>query len=174
MGRKRGYVNRDGISMKVGVLSDTHMSGPTPEFLQQVEAAFKECEVIFHAGDLTDISVLQVFKDKDVYGVQGNMCMGSCRAVLPRRQVIELAGFKFGLAHGDPYRNQVEDFLIHDFPPVDCLVSGHTHRPVCHELYDVLFMNPGSFTGTGRYGSRGTYGILTVSDTISGQLFEVA
>ena len=159
--------------MKIGVLSDTHMNGPSADFLQKIQVCFKGCDVIFHAGDLTDISVLQVFKDQDVYGVHGNMCMTSSRSVLPRRQVVELAGFKFGLAHGDPYRTQVEDFLIHDFPPVDCIVSGHTHTPVCHELYDVLFMNPGSFTGTGRYGSRGTYGILTVTDSVSGQLYEV-
>lgn len=160
--------------MEIGVLSDTHMGGPTPEFLLKVEEAFARCEVIFHAGDLTDISVLQVFKDKDVYGVHGNMCMSSSRSVLPKRQVIELGGFKFGLAHGDPYRSQVEDYLIHDFPPVDCIISGHTHTPVCHELYDVLFMNPGSFTGTGRHGTRGTYGILSLADSLSGQLFEVA
>ncbi len=160
--------------MKIGVLSDTHLDAPTPVFLKQVETAFAGCDVIFHAGDLTDISVLQVFKNKDVYGVHGNMCMTSSRAVLPKRQVIELGGFSFGLAHGDPYRTQVEDFLIHDFPPVDCLVSGHTHTPVCHNLYDVLFMNPGSFSGTGRYGSRGTYGILTLSGTVTGKLFEVA
>ncbi len=160
--------------MKIGVLSDTHLGAPTPDFLQKVQFCFKDCEVIFHAGDLTDISVLQVFKDKEVYGVHGNMCMPSSRSVLPRRQVIELGGFKFGLAHGDPYRSDVEDHLIHDFPPVDCIVSGHTHNPVCHEMYDVLFMNPGSFTGTGRYGHPGSFGILSVTDRLSGKLYEVA
>ncbi len=160
--------------MKIGVLSDTHLNGATAGFQQKIQVCFKDCGVIFHAGDLTDISVLQVFKDKEVYGVHGNMCMTSSRSVLPKRQVVELAGYRFGLAHGDPYRTQVEDHLIHDFPSVDCIVSGHTHTPVCHEMYDILFMNPGSFTGTGRYGSRGTFGILTVADTLSGQLFEVA
>jgi putative phosphoesterase len=159
--------------MKIGVLSDTHLNSPTPDFLQRIQVCFKECDVIFHAGDLTDISVLQAFKDKEVYGVHGNMCMTSSRSVLPKRQVIELGGFKFGLTHGDPYRTQPEDHLIHDFPPVDCIVSGHTHAPICHMLYDVLFMNPGSFTGTGRYGRSGTYGILTAADTLSGQLFEM-
>jgi putative phosphoesterase len=160
--------------MKIGVLSDTHINSPTPEFLQKIQTCFQDCDVIFHAGDLTDISVLQVFKEKEVYGVHGNMCRTSSRSVLPRRQVIELGGYSFGLSHGDPYRTQVEDHLIHDFPPVSCIVSGHTHTPVCHEMYDVLFMNPGSFTGTGRYGSRGTYGILIADETLSGQLFEVA
>ncbi len=159
--------------MKIGVLSDTHINGPSPGFLQKIQVCFKDCDVIFHAGDLTDISVLQVFKDKEVYGVHGNMCMTSSRSVLPKRQIIELGGFKFGLAHGDPYRSQVEDHLFHDFPQVDCIVSGHTHQPVCHEMYDVLFMNPGSFTSTGHYGSPGTYGILTLAESLSGHLFEV-
>jgi putative phosphoesterase len=160
--------------MKIGVLSDTHINSPTPGFLQKIQFCFHDCDVIFHAGDLTDIAVLQVFKDKEVYGVHGNMCMPSSRSVLPKRQVIELGGYSFGLTHGDPYRTQVEDHLIHDFPPVDCIVSGHTHIPVCHTMYGVLFMNPGSFTSPGRHTSRGTYGILTLGETLSGQLFEVA
>lgn len=159
--------------MKIGVLSDTHISSPTESFLNQTARCFADCQVIFHAGDLTDLSVLSAFKDKDLYAVHGNMCHSSARQNLPSQTVIELAGFRFGLTHGMRYRSNVEENLINDFDQVDCIVSGHTHVPACHRLFDVLFMNPGSFMGTGRYGSPGTYGIIEVSDTLRGRIFEV-
>ncbi len=159
--------------MKIGVLSDTHISSPTASFVDQTTRCFADCQVIFHAGDLTDISVLAAFKNKEVYAVHGNMCQPSSRQNLPTQAVIELGGFRFGLTHGMRYRHNVEEHLIHDFEEVDCIVSGHTHIPVCHRLFGVLFMNPGSFMGTGRYGSSGTYGILKVGDTLSGRILEV-
>lgn len=159
--------------MKIGVLSDTHISAPTRSFLNQTARCFAHCQVIFHAGDLVDLSVLAAFKGKEVYAVHGNMCHSSARQKLPAQTVIELAGFRFGLTHGMLYRQQVEENLYRDFPSVDCIVSGHTHIPVCHQLFGVLFMNPGSFMGTGRFGAAGTYGIIEVGETIRGQILEV-
>ncbi len=159
--------------MKIGVLSDTHISSPSESFLNQTARCFADCQVIFHAGDLTDLSVLSVFKDKELYAVHGNMCQPSSRQNLPSQTVIELGGFRFGLTHGMRYRHNVEENLIHDFDEVDCIVSGHTHIPVCRRLFGVLFMNPGSFMGTGRYGATGTYGILEVGDKIRGRILEV-
>ncbi len=159
--------------MKIGVLSDTHINSPTTGFLSQTARCFADCQVIFHAGDLIDLSVLSAFKDKEVYAVHGNMCQPSSHQNLPTQTVIELGGFRFGLTHGMPYRHSVEENLIHDFDGVDCIVSGHTHIPVCHRLFDVLFMNPGSFMATGRYGASGTYGILEVGDSLTGRILEV-
>lgn len=159
--------------MKIGVLSDTHISSPTEIFVAQTARCFADCQVIFHAGDLTDLSILSVFKDKELYAVHGNMCQPSSHQNLPTQTVIELAGFRFGLTHGMRYRHNVEENLINDFDEVDCIVSGHTHIPVCHRLFDVLFMNPGSFMGTGRYGAPGTYGILEVGEGLSGRILEV-
>ena len=159
--------------MKIGVLSDTHISAPTGSFLNQTARCFADCQVIFHAGDLTDLSVLAAFKGKEVYGVHGNMCHPSVRQHLPSQTVVDLGGFRFGLTHGMRYRQNVEENLCRDFAQVDCIVSGHTHIPVCHRLFGVLFMNPVSFMGTGRHGSPGTYGILEVGETISGRILEV-
>jgi hypothetical protein len=159
--------------MKIGVLSDTHISSPIESFLKQTARCFVGCQVIFHAGDLTDLSVLSAFKGKELYAVHGNMCQPSARHNLPTQTVIELGGFRFGLTHGMRYRQNVEENLINDFSEVDCIVSGHTHIPVCHRLFGVLFMNPGSFTGTGRHGAPGTYGILEVGDTLRGRILEV-
>ena len=159
--------------MKIGILSDTHLNGPAPWFQRQVEICFADCPVILHAGDLTDISVLQAFKGKEVHGVHGNMCHHSSSSTLPREKVVTIDGFRIGLTHGREYRSQVEENLIHHFDEVDCIVSGHTHQPVCHRLFDILFVNPGSFTGTGRYGAPGTFAILDSQGGLSGKLYEV-
>lgn len=159
--------------MKIGVLSDTHISTATEGFRRQAARCFADCQVIFHAGDLIDLAVLAAFAGKEVHAVHGNMCRASAQQQLPLQSVIELGGFRFGLTHGMRYRQNVEENLINDFEPVDCIVSGHTHLPVCRRLFGVLFINPGSFMAGGRYGAPGTYGIIEVGDTLRGRILEV-
>lgn len=159
--------------MKIGILSDTHLNSPSPAFRQQVSLCFADCPVIIHAGDLTDISILEAFKGKEVHAVHGNMCLPSSSRTLPRETMVEIDGYRFGISHGREYRHNVEENLIHHFPEVDCIVSGHTHRPVCRRLFDVLFVNPGSFTATGRYGAPGTFAIIDTKDGLRGKIYEV-
>lgn len=159
--------------IKIGVLSDTHMIRPTDSFRDQVARCFADVSVILHAGDLTDLSVLDVFGDKELYAVHGNMCHGSARRTLPRQQVVEIGGFRIGLTHGMGIYAHIEDHLLRLFDDVDCIVSGHTHRPVCHSLYGILFVNPGSFLGSGRYGALGTYAIVEAGDSLTCDIFDV-
>jgi putative phosphoesterase len=161
------------MTVKIGVLSDTHMFRPSEAFRRQVEFCFAETEVILHAGDLTDLSVLDVFKGKELYAVHGNMCHGSVRNSLPHSRVVEIGGFRIGLTHGMGIHSHIEDHLIRLFDGVDCIVSGHTHRPACHHLYGILFVNPGSFLGSGPYGAPGTYAIMEAGDSLSCEIFEV-
>lgn len=160
------------MTIRIGILSDTHLLQPTDSFRRQVAECFADTSMILHAGDLTDLSVLQVFQDKDCHAVHGNMCHASCRKVLPEKKVVEVGGFRIGLIHGMGARVNVEDYLIGQFSEVDCIVSGHTHRPHCHRLYDVLFVNPGSFAGTGPYGAAGTYAILEVGESLDATIYK--
>ena len=161
------------MSIKIGVLSDTHLIRPNDAFRQQVDHCFADTEIILHAGDLTDLSVLEVFNTKDLYAVHGNMCHGSSRSSLPRQRIIEVEGFRIGLTHGMGIHYHVEDHLMRLFDDVDCIVSGHTHRPVCHRVYGVLFVNPGSFMRSGPYGSPGTYAIIEAGDSLTCKIHEV-
>ena len=146
----------------VGILSDTHISKISTPFQQQVQQAFKACQVIVHAGDLTDVSILDAFKDKDCYCVCGNMCSPATKQQLPTDLLIELEGYRIGVTHGHiGYRN-LEHNLLSLFPTADCIVFGHTHQPFCQELGDVLFLNPGTFRSTSPYGAPGTYAILQI------------
>ncbi|MBC8316389.1 MAG: metallophosphoesterase family protein [Desulfobulbaceae bacterium] len=161
------------MNIKIGVLSDTHMIRPTDAFRDQAARCFADVSVILHAGDLTALSVLDVFNDKEMYAVHGNMCHGSSRNSLPRQRVIEIGGFRIGLTHGMGIHSHIEDHLMQLFDDVDCIVSGHTHRPVCHRLYGILFVNPGSFMGSGRYGAPGTYAVMEAGESLICHILDV-
>jgi len=149
----------------VGILSDTHLSSCSDSFRAQVQTAFAGCEIIIHAGDLTDIAVLDAFSGKKVYAVHGNMCNMGSQQVLPNSKLITLGGYRIGLFHGawGP-RHTVEERAWAMFPLADCIIYGHTHHAVCHRIGKILFINPGSFQGTGQFGAPGTYAILDIDE----------
>lgn len=159
---------------KIGILSDTHLDTVSDHFQKVAQASFADVSMILHAGDLTSLAVLDVFKDKKVHAVHGNMCTGKACKALPTHKTIEVGGCTIGLVHrlGNSY--DFEHRLIELFPEADCIVYGHTHRPVCHRIGPVLYLNPGSFSGTGRYGALPTFAILEVDDQgVRGSLHQV-
>lgn len=158
----------------IGILSDTHLSGLTENFKSLAEVCFAESQIILHAGDLTSTEILAAFSDKIVHAVHGNMCLHSARTSLPRKKIITVGRFAIGLIHRTGFTYQFEDLLLNEFDqPVDCIVYGHTHLPVCHSYGGVLYLNPGSFMATSRHGQPGTYGLLTVGENLHGRICRV-
>ena len=142
----------------IGVLSDTHLRGPDKAFQEKATRCFADADIILHAGDLTNLSVLDVFAGKTVHAVHGNMCGSETLKTLPNSKIIEVGNFRIVLTHGAGYRHNTEERLFDEFGPIDCIVYGHTHNPVCQRYGPTLMVNPGSFTPTG------TYAIITVTD----------
>lgn len=159
--------------VKIGILSDTHLAATPQAFQAQVEACFHDAEIILHAGDLTDPSVLSAFGDRVVHAVHGNMCSALARQSLPTKKEIRVGNFTIGLIHRVGNTYDFEERLIEIFPEADCIVYGHTHKPVCRRLGSVLYINPGSFTGTGYYGAAGTFAILEVGESLRGQIYQM-
>lgn len=159
--------------IKAGILSDTHLMGLNEDFKQLVQHCFADCNAIIHAGDLTDISLLDAFQDKTVYAVHGNMCNNITYSTLPTQLSFQLGEFTIGLTHGAGLGHEIESALWNLFPETDCMIYGHTHRPACHRIADKLIINPGSFMSTGRYGASGTYCILEVSNRLQASIHEV-
>jgi len=136
----------------IGVLSDTHLVQPDKWFREKAHQCFTDADMILHAGDLTSLSVLDVFAGKIVHAVHGNMCGPKTRDTLPASKIIAVEKFRLALVHGFGYMPNLEDRLFDAFAPIDCIVYGHSHRPVCHRYGPTLMMNPGSFTATSTYG----------------------
>ena len=158
----------------IGILSDTHLHRPTEEFRTLSAVCFADASIIFHAGDLIDCSILDVFAGKEVHAVRGNMCKTSCARTLPRNKIISIGGFRIGLIHRTGFSYSFEDMLLNEFDGnVDCIVYGHTHRAVCHRTGGVLYINPGSFLPPGRASSEGTFGLLTVGEELHGRICRV-
>jgi len=149
----------------IGVLSDTHLSTLGEPFRQQCARAFVDCDMIIHAGDITDIAILSVFGDKEVIAVCGNMCAFSTQQHLPERRLVTIDGYVIGVTHGTGPRHNIVDRVYNLFPEADCIVYGHTHQAACEKIGKTVLLNPGSFQGTGRLGAGGTYALLTLDGT---------
>lgn len=159
--------------MKIGVISDTHLREPTPELCALQHTVFAEVSMVLHAGDLTELAVLEAFSDKEVVAVHGNMCSSAVRQKLPAEKIIEIGGYRIGLTHGWGNPFAVSKKVADIFESVDVIVYGHTHRAHNKVRDGVLYFNPGAFHGGFPFFGRGSVGILTLEDGISGRIIKL-
>ncbi|MBW1741585.1 MAG: metallophosphoesterase family protein [Deltaproteobacteria bacterium] len=159
--------------MKIGVISDTHLRKPTPELYQLQHTVFADVSMILHAGDLTELEVLEAFSGKEVVAVSGNMDARIVMNQLPSKKVIEIQGFRIGLTHGWGNPFGMPKKLVGAFDKVDAIVYGHTHRPDNKIREGILFFNPGAFFGGFPFARKRSVGILTLGERISGQIINL-
>ena len=155
--------------IKIGVISDTHMQRPTEELMALVDGPFQGAEMILHAGDMTELTILEPFSGKKVIAVCGNMDSAAVRQGLPGHRVFQAGPFRIGLVHGWGGPSGIEERIAREFEGVDCIVYGHTHQPSQRELEGVLFFNPGSFGG-GLAMSPRSVGLLNLGGSISAEI----
>ena len=154
--------------MKIGVLSDTHISSPAESLPQEMLARFRKekVEMILHAGDMIHKHVLDTLAQiAQVKGVAGNMDGPGVRAKLPKKSVEAVGGVRIGMIHGSGPPTRLGERLLPTFEgdEIDVLVYGHSHQPKNEEYQGVLLFNPGA-AHAGRGGRAATFGILTVED----------
>ena len=81
--------------MKIGVISDTHIRDSEHKLPARLLEAFKDCELILHAGDLVDLSVIeQLKKIAKVEAVRGNMDLPKTQAALQDKKILDISGKK--------------------------------------------------------------------------------
>lgn len=156
--------------MKIGVISDTHLSGPTTELRRLANGLFSDTDLILHAGDLIQLSVLDVFADKEVVAVYGNKDHPLTCKQLPSQTVVEVWGYRIGLIHGSGRVKGIEERVIAQFSDVHCIVYGHTHQPVNRIFQGILMFNPGSFKTNFPFIHGRSIGILTIDNGLSGEI----
>ena len=148
--------------VRIGVLSDTH--GTVPE---QVFSFFKDCDELWHAGDIGRGVLERLRAFKPVRAVYGNMDDYSMRYDVPETALFVCGGLKVLMTHigGWPghYQQNILKIIEQDRP--DIFVCGHSH--ILKVMYDqehrLLHINPGA---AGRQGFH-KVGTL-VSFTIDG------
>ena len=158
--------------MKIGVISDTHLREPHPEFRKMVDFYFKDVEKIFHAGDFVEWSIAEYLSNqKELIAVLGNMDSYDIQKAFPEKRVIELQGFKIGLIHGGGSPFGIESRIRKEFDEVDAVVYGHTHTPANHLVKNIFFFNPGSPTRS--FIHKATLGILHIGEKIEGEIIKI-
>jgi len=140
--------------VKIGVVSDTH------NFLDpRVLELFQGVDHILHGGDVgLPSTILQLEQIAPVTAVLGNTDDPSHRYRLT--ETIDLAGRKFLVHHIVNPRaldEGLEKRIKREKPAV--VVFGHTHKPFCEQIGEVLFFNPG-YAGKSRFGMERSAAIL--------------
>ena len=128
---------------RIGVLSDTHGFVPP-----QVYDFFKDCDELWHAGDIGWGVLEDLQKFKPVRAVYGNTDDHVLRFEAPKTQMFDCEGLRVIMTHigGWPghYPKEVKQLLVNEKP--DIFVCGHSH--ILRVMYDseleLLHINPGA------------------------------
>jgi putative phosphoesterase len=155
--------------MKLGVISDTHLRQAEAEMKDLLRGPFCGVEKILHAGDIIELPVLDIFREKEVLAVCGNMDAPLVRRQLPQKRMIQAGKFQIGLIHGWGGPEGIEERIQGEFAGVQCIIHGHTHFASQIQREGILFFNPGAFGGMGGFG-RKSVGLLEVGDKITAEI----
>jgi len=129
---------------KIGLLSDTHA-----HLDEKIMDFFKECDEIWHAGDIGSIEVAdKISKQKSFKAVYGNIDGHEIRIQYPKIQSFQCEEVKVLITHIGGYPGKYEKGikeLIQQLKP-NLFISGHSH--ILKVIYDdknsLLHMNPGA------------------------------
>lgn len=134
---------------KIGILSDSH--GYTHPKLFDF---FKDCDEIWHAGDMMSDSILTDLQAiTKVRAVYGNCDGWDVRSVCKEIEIFECEQHKVLLKHivGRPgkYEKEIIEIIKQTKPTI--VVAGHSHilKVQYDQTHHFLFINPGA---SGKYG----------------------
>lgn len=124
--------------MLVGLISDTHITQKRGKLSEKIVKEFNGVDLILHAGDITTYDVLNDLKKiAPVVAVLGN----NDKLDLNKHEIIEIGDKTILLVHGDKIKDLYALGLKYG---ADIVVSGHTHKPSCERIDNMLLINPGS------------------------------
>lgn len=129
---------------RIGIISDTHGMWDDKYALH-----FKDCDEIWHAGDIGDYSIIERLEEiAKVRAVSGNIDHGLVKRKCRELEIFEVEGVRVLLTHIGGYPGKwakgMKQLLIDE--KIDLMVDGHSH--LLKILYDnqlnLLHINPGA------------------------------
>lgn len=122
---------QDGAMADVLVIADTHLGpGCGERLLERLGHELVTADIVLHAGDVTDDSVLQALRavvgPGSVHAVRGNNDAG---LRLAERLTIDVAGCEVAMVHDSGPATGRRRRLRRWFPAADVVVFGHSHLP---------------------------------------------
>lgn len=161
----KGYT-MESKKIVVGVVADTHIPRKGKVLPEALIAAFRQVDLIVHAGDINrDYVIYELEELAPVEAVAGNTDDDGMRQQLGTKKIITLGDKRIGVIHGDGERGTTFERVKKAFEKdaVDCVIFGHSHIPMNEVVEGVLYFNPGSPTDKRRQ-PRYSCGLLTVED----------
>ncbi|WPC44233.1 metallophosphoesterase family protein [Clostridium sp. JS66] len=149
---------------KIGVISDTHGL-----LREEVLEILKGCDLIIHAGDVVDPTILKELKKiAPVTAVRGNCDKGNFAYELNKTELVEVENTLIYVLH------DIDKLDIDlETSGVNIVISGHSHRPLKVRHDNVLFLNPGS-AGPKRFNLPISMAILNIDDNnIDAELIDI-
>ena len=151
--------------MRIGVISDTHASS-FDDIPAVIRKELSGVDIIVHAGDFTDRSVLDGLKTLgEVKAVCGNMDSGDLKRVLPPKVSFVANGKKIGVTHGSGGPFGITKRARQMFDDADIIIYGHSHHAEAKTVNGCVLFNPGT--------ARKSYGILTIEDEIKAEIIRI-
>lgn len=130
---------------RIGILSDTHSCWD-----DRYAVHFADCDEIWHAGDVGDISIITRLEEiaPVVRAVAGNIDHGDVRRRCNEVEEFEVEDIKVWMTHigGYPGRYAVGVRPILRTHNINLMVTGHSHilKVMWDREHDVLHINPGA------------------------------
>ncbi len=150
--------------MRIAVLADTHVNR-LEHLPKKIIDALSTVDLIIHAGDFTDMQVLEELKQlREVKAVHGNMDSRELKTALPVKEIVEIENKRIGITHGSggPWGIKERIRKLFESDRIDIIVYGHSHQSQNKVINDILFFNPGKATDS--------FGILTIDGGAQGEI----
>jgi uncharacterized protein len=134
--------------VRLVLTADTHVPKRARDLPEQLWRAIDEADVVVHAGDWVDVSLLDRLEQRSarLIGVYGNNDGPALRARLPEVARAELDGVRLAVVHETGAAAGREARCARRFPDADVLVFGHSHIPWDNTAGELRLLNPGSPT----------------------------
>lgn len=154
-----------GCMVRIGVISDTHLTKATEDFQSTMERLFGKVDYLIHAGDIIRPEVYEYLCRWELLAVRGNMDDRELWGVLPRTRVETIGGKRIGIVHGAGGRHHIESFVLAQFSEdLDLIVFGHSHMPCYKKEGERELFNPGALVRP--LSEQKTVGIIEIEDQI--------
>ncbi|AUZ34930.1 YfcE family phosphodiesterase [Arthrobacter sp. PGP41] len=137
------------MPLNLVLVADTHVPKRARALPAQVWSAVENADLVFHAGDWVEASLLAEFEERSrsLLGVYGNNDGPELRRRLPEIATATLEGVRFAMVHETGQAKGREARCEALYPEADVLVFGHSHIPWDTTTPRGLrLLNPGSPT----------------------------
>lgn len=121
-------------------------------------------DLMVHLGDANSRFVLEEIAElAPLIAVPGNNDDDDLQIILPQTTRFTVGTFTFGVIHGHGGRSARDVAIKRWAGKVDCVLFGHSHKPLIEKVGETTLFNPGSATER-RWHPHFGVGIITVEE----------